>query len=107
MNRIEHLLTILSEECVETAQRASKAMRFGLDEIQPGQPLTNEERMWFEFADLTAAVEMVMEERGSSLPESFWEHVAAKKAKVEKFLLYSAQCGTLTEPGTAAEGAEG
>jgi hypothetical protein len=37
MTREQHLLTILAEECGEVVQRASKAIRFGLDESQPGQ----------------------------------------------------------------------
>jgi len=31
------VLTILMEECAEVIQRASKALRFGLDEVQPEQ----------------------------------------------------------------------
>ncbi len=45
MNRIDLLLTHFSEECVETALRASKASRYGLDDIQPGQSLTNAQRI--------------------------------------------------------------
>jgi hypothetical protein len=39
MTRDEHLMTIAMEECAEVAQRVSKAVRFGMEEIQPGQPL--------------------------------------------------------------------
>ncbi len=35
MNRRDHLLDILAEECAEVAIRVSKALRFGLDEV-PG-----------------------------------------------------------------------
>ena len=38
------LLTHLQEESAEISQRVSKAIRFGLDEIQPGQELNNRER---------------------------------------------------------------
>lgn len=92
MNRLEHLLWVLAEECAEVAQRASKAARFGMDEVQPGQALTNEERLWQEMNDLCAAGEMLITlrcqgglDRGA---------VDAKKTKVEKFLLYSTECGT-------------
>jgi hypothetical protein len=37
MTRQEMLLTIVAEECNETPQRVSKAIRFGLDEIEAGQ----------------------------------------------------------------------
>ena len=35
MNREEHLLTILSEECAEVIKDVSKALRFGLDDYPP------------------------------------------------------------------------
>lgn len=52
MTRDEHLLTILAEECAEVAQRCSKALRFGIDEVQPGQGLDNRRRIEKEFNDL-------------------------------------------------------
>jgi hypothetical protein len=45
MTREQHLLTILAEECGEVVQRASKAIRFGLDESQPGQLDDNKKRL--------------------------------------------------------------
>jgi hypothetical protein len=46
------LLEILIEECAEVQQRATKALRFGLAEVQPGQPLNNAQRMAEEYGDL-------------------------------------------------------
>jgi NTP pyrophosphatase (non-canonical NTP hydrolase) len=96
MNRQEHLLTILAEECAEVAQRASKALRFGLGEVQPGQSLTNAERIVGELTDLFSVVSMLVDEEhinlcGSAAAEQ------AKRAKVEKFLQLSEQLGTLTK----------
>jgi len=34
MNRMEHLLAVLAEECAEVAQRCSKAQRFGMHQKQ-------------------------------------------------------------------------
>jgi predicted house-cleaning noncanonical NTP pyrophosphatase (MazG superfamily) len=51
------LLTILIEECAEIQQRATKALRFGLDEIQPGQPFTNKYRLGSEVGDLMEVVQ--------------------------------------------------
>lgn len=103
MTREEHLLTILAEECNEVAVRASKALRFGVDEVEPGQPLTNAERINAEVIDLMAALEMLND--ANMLPALSprgmipYQHLtAAKKAKVEKFLIYSGTLGTLTEP---------
>lgn len=96
MNRIEHLLTILVEECVETSQRATKALRFTLDEVQPGQEMTNAERLVYEFNDIVAIMEMLYDEE--LIPKVYDnEAIAAKKEKVEKFLKYSQQLGTLQQ----------
>ena len=97
MKRFEHLLWVLAEECNEVGQRASKAARFGLAEIQPGQPLNNAERLVDEYADLLGAMELLVEGGFIALPsnEAMRKKIDAKKAKVDKFLAYSAQCGTL------------
>ncbi len=102
MTRNEHLLTILAEECAEIAQRVSKALRFSLAEIQPGQDLTNEERIEGEIHDLIAVAEMLNSE-GVMITWPAPETVAAKKAKVEKFLKLSAANGTLVEPNAMDE----
>ncbi len=101
MDRLEHLLTRLGEECAEVIQRASKAKIFTLAEIQPGQQLSNAERLMYEFNDLYAVMEMVIEEgwgtsaRLSDLIDR--KAIESKKAKVEEFLLLSKKMGTLTE----------
>jgi hypothetical protein len=94
MNRKEHLLSILAEECAEVAQQCSKALRFGLGNVEPGQELTNGQRIACELNDLFAAVDMLIDAQALSyLPDL--AAIDAKKAKVEKFLLYSIECGTL------------
>lgn len=101
MTKIEHLLWCLAEECAEVAQRASKAARFGLDEIQPGQSLTNEERLWQEMNDLAGVGEMIISLRkAGGLSRT---QVDKKKVKVEKFLTYSAECGTYDGTGDASD----
>lgn len=91
MTEREHLLTILAEECAEVAQRASKALRFGDDEIQPGQQLTNLERIIDEVIDVVAVLSML----GIETYEFSITGVLRKKAKVRKYLDYAEQCGTL------------
>lgn len=95
MTRKEHLLTILAEECAEVAQRASKALRFGLDEIQSGHTQTNAERIVAEFDDLTAVALMLNQE--GFIPNSIPRRIANKVEKVESFLEYSRKVGTLTD----------
>ena len=105
MNRQEHLLTILGEECSELHQEICKALRFGINE-QRDLPTNNAQRMFKEFNDLLAMVDMVNEStietskgilyskgvmyRGEDL-------IKTKKEKVEKYLLYSKECGTLND----------
>lgn len=95
MTRLDHLLWILAEECDEVGQRASKAARFGLDEIQPGQELNNAERIMTEYADILGAVELLLAEGAIEYPPNFEEMVTAKKDRIEKYLGRSKLCGRL------------
>lgn len=113
MNRLEHLLSIVREECSELSQRVSKAMRFGLREVQDdpiSNPdlLDNQMRCDVEFHDLLATMEMaglITIETVSGdreLPNVPFIRVAptliaAKKEKVERFLELSRKMGTLTD----------
>lgn len=95
MDRTTYLLVKLAEECCEAAQRATKAVTFGVDEVQPGQPLNNSERLMDELEDVRVIVEMLREEGALSLSPINEERFAAKRAKVERFMRYSQECGTL------------
>ena len=97
MTRNEMLLTILTEECAEVTQRITKALRFGMDECEPEQGLTNKERLVDEINDLYAVVLML---RGQGVIPEHWystQKEKLKREKVEKYLNYSQQCGTLAE----------
>lgn len=83
LSEIDHLLVVLAEECAEVAQRVAKALRFGLTEVQPGQPYTNAERIVNEVNDLIAVV-MMLERHG--LPR--YGSMAAINAKQAKVALY-------------------
>lgn len=99
MTRTEHLLQIFSEENIEVAHRISKALRFTTEEIQPGQNLTNGDRILEEFYDAVAVLEMLQKE--GKLPvwsdERVRLHKEAKVLRVEKFLILSRTNKTLTE----------
>jgi len=94
MTKRENLLTCLAEECAEVAQRVSKALRFGLDEIQPGQTLTNAERIAQELNDLVAVAEL-LEECGAVPRNQTIADIERKKSKLAAFLEYSRECGTV------------
>jgi hypothetical protein len=95
MNRQEHLIMVLGEEGCEVAQMASKINRFGIDEIFPGQPLTNAERMHLELDDLQAMIELANENCGLGYVVNR-TNVKAKKAKVMKYMAYSESLHLIT-----------
>lgn len=52
------VLAILIEECAEVIQRATKMLRFGIEETQPGQEYTNRERLGHEVGDVSEMIDM-------------------------------------------------
>lgn len=94
MNQREYLLTKLIEECLEVAQRATKAMTFGTDEIEPGQKLTNVERLNGEWNDLLGVVELLHQDAGISLFGDS-DLIRAKIKKIRFYMDYSRQQGCL------------
>lgn len=98
MNRQEHILSCLAEECCEVGQRVSKALRFGLGEIQPGQELTNAERIRVEFVDLLTVMMMLVETGAiERVNEADLPAMEEKRQKIEKFLDYAKSQGALSD----------
>lgn len=97
MTNTEHLLTILAEECVEVAQRCTKALRFGLNETQPGHAQDNAARIMDELVDVRVVL-LLLQEQGA-LPEAdcSQETMDRKRAKVLKYMAYAQECGTLNK----------
>lgn len=102
MTEDEHFLTCLAEECTEVGQRVAKALRFGLAEVQAGQPLTNAERIVEELRDLLA-VTVILSDRGL-IPAAYvtTDTIRAKEAKIRKFMAISRQHGVLIAAKTEA-----
>lgn len=96
MNRKEHLLIILAEECSEVIKDITKSLRFGLDDYNPldENKVTNKENIVNELNDLIAVADMLKEER---IIEPFinQEKIDKKKQKVNHYLNYSKHKGTL------------
>ncbi len=91
----QYLLTCLSEECAEVVQRCTKALRFGLEEVQEGQLLDNRERLIYELNDILAVIEL-LEEHGLDLSDiGNKEQIDKKKAKLYKYGKYSVSKGIL------------
>jgi len=97
MNRTEHLLFIVAEEAAEVGHRASKAARFGLNEVQSDRRVSNRDRLLGEFADLCGALELATGSTVEQIVHDLRPMFEAKKAKIEEFLRYSAEQGTLSE----------
>lgn len=99
------LLSLLSEECHEVGEaaaqtgiRASKALRFGMNEVQEGQGLTNAQRvlrgyfkMLDEFTDVVAMMEMVFADNDmvSISTEILRTKIEDKKIKVAVWKLFA------------------
>lgn len=79
------VITILIEECAEVQQRATKLLRFGRDEIQPGQPLTNAERLSKELGDLLTMIGMA-EDLGLVSGKIMEERKGRKREKLAKYM---------------------
>lgn len=95
MNKQEHLLTLMIEECAEVAQRCTKILRFGIDEIQEGHELSNRERLKYEFNDLIT-VSALLNESGINL-EVEPKDLEKKMQKISKYMNYSKELGLLKE----------
>ena len=93
----QYLLICLQEECNEVAHRISKALRFGLDEVQEGQDLSNRERIQEELYDFSAVVEQLTNMGTFNIisEEELDEKTMAKIAKLEKYMRLSRELGLL------------
>lgn len=83
--REREILTILVEECAEVQQRASKLLRFGRDEVERGQPLSNRDRLSLELGDLCAVIEMAAD-HGLVLTEIIRAQGPKKHEKLRQFM---------------------
>lgn len=95
----QQLLALKSmEECSELAQRFSKLIQFGEDEIENGQSLTNIERLQLELTDLMCVIQMFNDELPlnkelRTIPTV--EELKVKENKINKYLKYSQELGEL------------
>ena len=93
MDRKEHLLVLLAEECAELQQTIAKTLRFGLDSEHNGRD--NYTSMIIEFNDILAVIELLKDENIEiELVDYFFER---KQKKIEKYLTVSKKLGTLDE----------
>lgn len=101
MNTEEYLLVCLMEECQEVSQRISKALRFGLEEVQKSnanETRTNRERINYELQDLQAVVGMLIEQNDAyqNSVDSFKAR-QLKREKLLRYMEYSKEQGKLND----------
>ena len=98
MNRKEHLLTILAEECSEIQHATCKALRFGLNDMGPAKKLTNALNIQIEYIQLTAVIDMLIREGHIDFDEELsMEEIKKKNEAVEHYLKYAKERGTLDD----------
>lgn len=109
MNRENHILTCLAEECGEVAKEVHKSLRFGLDDqltMDPNGPRgtagpTNRAKIEAEFVDLLGAYQKAVREGIvpdvglERLPYWVTERMEKKSAKIEAYMGYAARVGAL------------
>jgi hypothetical protein len=79
------LLTLLIEEAAEVQQRATKMLRFGNDETQPGQDLSNRERLSLEIGDMQCVLALMVQ-RALVLPHFVYKGHVTKDHKLKEFM---------------------
>lgn len=93
-DREREILIILMEEAAEIIYAASKAIRFGFLDVQPGQGLTNKTRLSQEIGDLLGIMDLGVEE-GVFRGDAINDKRRVKQSKLAKFMQ--------TEPDEASE----
>jgi len=91
MNREQHLLIKLMEECAEVSKLVSKSLIFGLDDHHPDRSSTNKEEICHELNDLYAVVEMLSPYLDFFVPDPV--AMEEKKDKVNHYIKYSQHKG--------------
>lgn len=81
----EYYLSCVGEECLEVAFRISKAIRFGLMEVQSEQKLNNWQRIAEEYDDLLTAMDVLLEQEGLTYNRDIPTQ-QAKRAKIKYYL---------------------
>ena len=92
-DREREVLVILIEEAAEVQHRATKLLRFGRDEVQPGQDLTNGQRLAKELGDMAVLVEMAAEAGLIDLQE-VKARAQRKRQKLAKYMQTADQPAT-------------
>ena len=83
--RQREVITIMIEECAEVQQRATKLLRFGPEEVQPGQLLNNAFRLGLEIGDLMEMIDLAIN-AGLVLPKAIETGRKNKRCQLTRFM---------------------
>ena len=92
MTRLEYLLVCAAEECSEVAQAITKALRFGLNDINPKLGVTAQERIEAEINDLYATLESLQMYGIDTVPNA--DLMEKKREKIQRYIRYSYERGS-------------
>lgn len=79
------ILEILIEECAEIIQRATKMLRFGVNEVQPGQGFDNAARLSHEVGDMAKVLELA-EDAGLVIGSEIRKGMIHKEGQLAKYM---------------------
>lgn len=99
MNKKEYLLTLLIEECAEVQKLCTKAQRFGLEDTEPTDHISNAENIVHELCDIAASVSLLVQDGHLTFPElgKVNEMIEAKKVRTQQWMQYSRNRGNLCD----------
>ncbi len=96
MNKTEHLLSCLIEECSEVIQDACKAQRFGIKDHHPARKKQNKDLLTKEINELIA-VAMMLHKEGIIDSITNEKIQKDKQQRVLEYMQYAKNLGTLKE----------
>jgi len=91
------ILVKIMEECDEVSQRCAKALRFTLEEVQPGQEFDNACRIVEELKDLFAAVYYYGREGVLPIVDPTPDEIESRIQRIKKYMEYSKSVGAMVE----------
>jgi NTP pyrophosphatase (non-canonical NTP hydrolase) len=86
LTRNQYLLVCLAEECGEVQRAIGKALRFGMDDLNPNTMVSAENHLKDEMADLLAILKLVEEELDLPIDP---EAIKQKGYKIERYYKYA------------------
>lgn len=101
MTKEQYLLICLAEECGELAQRATKALRFGLDETREGHEHNNTMKLLMELADVHVILGKLDNVLSDNLTKEsatiLYNYTIDKKTRFDKYFQLSVDRGIVKE----------